>query len=121
MVPDCERACCLIIGELLLEPSNLRRGLLAATHFFAHRVEDHYVPFSQVVAIVAFVWVARSRTKVVEVSGSPFCVVAVVAGRRLRTPLVASPCGVVAVHILGVRSASVEVVPCGAKRPLDVI
>src|ERR687889_590946 len=121
MVPDRQRACSLITSEILPEPTNLGRAILAATHFFAHGVEDHHVPLSQVIAVVAFGGVARCCTKVVEVAGSSFRTVTVVARSRLCTRLVSTPGRGVAVLKLGVGSPCVDVVTRSEHRSLDAI
>ena len=74
-----------------------------------------------VVTVVPLARVARSHTEVVEVAGSARGMVLVISRARVRSRLVTSPAGLVAVLEIGVRSVRVGIVACGENCTLDIL
>ena len=79
------------------------------------------MPLSQIVGVVALLWIASGRAKVIEVSGGLRGVVFVVANARAGTLFVAAPGGIVALRKLGGSTGLVGVVAQGVDGARDVL
>ena len=96
-VEDDGRTACGVLGEILLEPVDLRRvRQAAADEEIALRVEGDDVPRAEVVAVIALRRIAGRAVPVAEVPGGARRAVFVAADCRLCPRLMAAPCGVVA-------------------------
>src|SRR5215210_3116966 len=65
--------------EVLAQPRLLRRAGTTPPDLGAVGVEDHDVPGSQLIAVVALLGIPRRRTKVAEVAAGSACQILVVA------------------------------------------
>src|SRR5580704_7220520 len=88
-----------MLREVLAQPFLLTRSRLATSYFLALAVENHNVPGSEFVAVVAIFRIARSRAKVLKVEGCPSGVKFVIADGRPSARLYAAPGPFVAFEI----------------------
>jgi len=100
-------------AEVRTQPFFLLRALLASAYLVAFAVEHDDVPRPQVIAVVAFLWITRIRTEIVEVWRGAVGMKFVVSYRRKRSVFVASPGGLLAIPEFLRGAAFVSVVACG--------
>src|SRR6266498_887026 len=115
-MPDRDHVLGWVGGEIRPQPDFLRRSGQAAAdlRLQALAVEDDHMPSgANVVAIVSAVCWAGGRSEVAEVAARAAGDPLMVAGGRAGARLGATPRGVVAVRVLGLRPAEVGVVARG--------
>src|SRR5215213_1250733 len=106
-----------VLGEVCAEPAPLGGAPATPTDLLTDAVEDHDVPGSSIVGVVASPALARTPSEVIEVGLRPGGVVLVVANRGPGALLVLAPCGIVAVAELLAGALRVGVVAEGEDGP----
>ena len=108
-----QRALRWVLGEVCAEPAPLGGAPATPTDLLTDAVEDHDVPGSSIVGVVASPALARTPSEVIEVGLRPGGVVLVVANRGPGALLVLAPGRMVAVAELRAGAVGVGVVADG--------
>src|SRR5215218_2692743 len=107
-------------GKVVLQPSDLRRGGITTVDLLTIAVQGDDVPLAEVVAVVAFAWIAGGTSEVVEVSPRSCLHIVVIAGDGFGAVFLLAPGGLVTVGEVCRRSSRVGVITQGEDRAVYV-